>query len=68
MSGPPVPMLFYLVRHLILIGHDLAAAEDEAMDLQHAVPVGSPVKITAGTYKDAAERGKLVTLPPRCRP
>ncbi len=26
-----------LVRHLILIDHDLAAAEGEAMDLQHAV-------------------------------
>jgi len=49
-----------LVRHLILIDHDLAAAEGEAMDLQHAVPLGSPVKVTAGDYKDAAESAIVI--------
>lgn len=48
-------LLHPLVRRLTLIGHNWAEAEGEAMDLQHAVPLGSPVKVSAGTYKEAAE-------------
>lgn len=45
-----------LVRELVLIDRDREKAEGEAMDLQQAiaVPMESPVKVTAGDYKDAA--------------
>ena len=45
-----------LVRELILIDRDSDTAQGEAMDLQQAiaVPMESPVKVTAGSYKDAA--------------
>jgi len=45
-----------LVRELVLIDRDPDKAEGEAMDLQQAiaVPMESPVKVTAGNYKDAA--------------
>ncbi len=45
-----------LVRELILIDADADKAEGEAMDLQQAiaVPMEPPVKVTAGSYKDAA--------------
>jgi L-lactate dehydrogenase len=43
-----------LVREIVLIGDTEAHVQGEAMDLQQAVPLGSPIKIVAGTYKDAA--------------
>lgn len=45
-----------LIRELILIDRDRDTAEGEAMDLQQAmaVPMEPPVKVTAGSYKDAA--------------
>lgn len=45
-----------LVRELVLIDRGPDKAEGEAMDLQQAiaVPMESPVKVTAGNYKDAA--------------
>ncbi|MGI4828245.1 MAG: L-lactate dehydrogenase [Janthinobacterium lividum] len=42
-------------REIVLINRDPKKAEGEASDLQHAVPLGQPVKITAGDYKDAAD-------------
>ncbi len=43
-----------LCRELILINSDHDVARGEALDLQHAVPLGFPVRISAGTYADAA--------------
>lgn len=43
-----------LVRELILINDTEDLAKGEALDLQQAVPLGVPVTIKAGTYKDAA--------------
>jgi L-lactate dehydrogenase len=43
-----------LAREIVLISGTSERAEGEAMDLQQAVPLGSPLKIFAGTYKDAA--------------
>src|SRR5271170_1601430 len=44
----------HLAREIVLIGDTEAHVHGEAMDLQQAVPLGSPIKIFAGTYKDAA--------------
>jgi L-lactate dehydrogenase len=44
----------HLVRELILIGDTEELVKGEALDLQHAVPLGMPVTVVAGTYKDAA--------------
>ncbi len=51
-----------IVRELILIDTNSAKAEGEAMDLQQAiaVPMESPVKVTAGTYRDAAASSIVV--------
>ena len=43
-----------LVREIVLIGDGPAHVQGEALDLQQAVPLGSPITVTAGTYKDAA--------------
>jgi L-lactate dehydrogenase len=43
-----------LVREIVLIGDGPAHVKGEALDLQQAVPLGSPITVTAGTYKDAA--------------
>jgi L-lactate dehydrogenase len=43
-----------LVREIVLIGDTETHVQGEAMDLQQAVPLGSPIRIFAGTYKDAA--------------
>ncbi len=45
-----------LVRELVLIDRGPDKAEGEAMDLQQAiaVPMESPVKVTAGNYEEAA--------------
>ncbi len=42
------------VRELILIDHSEDKALGEARDLQHSVPLGTPVKVIAGSYKEAA--------------
>ncbi len=51
-----------LVRELVLIDADADKAEGETMDLQQAiaVPMESPVKVTAGSYKDAAASSIVV--------
>jgi L-lactate dehydrogenase len=43
-----------LAREIVLIGDTEDHVQGEAMDLQQAVPLGTPIKIFAGTYKDAA--------------
>jgi L-lactate dehydrogenase len=49
-----------LVREIVLIGDTKNHVHGEAMDLQHAVPLGSPIRIFAGTYKDAAASSIVV--------
>jgi len=49
-----------LVREIVLIGDTENHVHGEAMDLQHAVPLGSPIRIFAGTYKDAAASSIVV--------
>jgi L-lactate dehydrogenase len=44
----------HLVREIILIGEGPTHVQGEAMDLQQAVPLGTPITVTAGTYTDAA--------------
>jgi L-lactate dehydrogenase len=44
----------HLAREIVLIGDTENLVRGEALDLQQAVPLGTPVKIFAGTYKDAA--------------
>jgi len=44
----------HLVREIVLIGDGPNHVQGEALDLQQAVPLGTPVTVTAGTYKDAA--------------
>jgi malate/lactate dehydrogenase len=43
-----------LARDIVLIGDTEAHVQGEALDLQQAVPLGAPITIFAGTYKDAA--------------
>ena len=43
-----------LVRELVLIDEAEDVARGEALDLEQAVPLGLPVKVTAGTYEQAA--------------
>ncbi len=47
-------------QEIVLINRDRDKAEGEASDLQHAVPLGQPVKVTAGDYKDAAASSIVV--------
>jgi L-lactate dehydrogenase len=44
----------HLVREIVLIGEGPTHVHGEALDLQQAVPLGTPITVTAGTYKDAA--------------
>ena len=44
----------HFAREIVLIGDTEDHVHGEALDLQQAVPLGTPVKIFAGTYKDAA--------------
>ena len=41
-------------REIVLVDASPERAEGEAMDLQHAVPLGRPVRVWAGSYADAA--------------
>lgn len=49
-----------VAREVVLIDKDHRRAEGEAMDLQHAVPLGRPVRVWAGDYKDAARAAVVV--------
>jgi len=53
-------MLRGVARELVLVDLDRGLAEGEAMDLQHAVPMGRPVRIWAGDYRDAARAAIVV--------
>lgn len=44
----------HLVREIVLIGDGPNHVQGEALDLQQAVPLGTPITVTAGTYEDAA--------------
>lgn len=45
---------------IVLINRDPKKAEGEASDLQHAVLLGQPVKVTVGDYKDAADSAVVI--------
>ncbi len=47
-------------REIVLINRDPRKAEGEASDLQHAVPLGQPVKVIAGNYPDAAKSAIVI--------
>lgn len=47
-------------QEIILINRDPKKAEGEASDLQHAVPLGQPVKVRAGGYRDAADSAIVI--------
>jgi L-lactate dehydrogenase len=49
-----------LVREIVLIGDGPTHVQGEALDLQQAVPLGSPITVTAGTYKDAAASAVVI--------
>jgi hypothetical protein len=50
----------HLAREIVLIGDTEDHVHGEALDLQQAVPLGTPVKIFAGTYKDAASSSIVI--------
>jgi L-lactate dehydrogenase len=43
-----------VASEIVLVDRDARRAAGEAMDLQHAVPLGRPVRLWAGDYADAA--------------
>ncbi len=47
-------------QEIVLINRDPKKTEGEASDLQHAVPLGQPVKVKAGDYKDAADSAVVI--------
>ncbi|MGI4756662.1 MAG: L-lactate dehydrogenase [Janthinobacterium lividum] len=47
-------------QEIVLINRDQKKAKGEASDLQHAVPLGQPVKVIAGDYKDAADSAIVI--------
>ncbi len=49
-----------VAREIVLIDINAEHAEGEAMDLQHSVPLTSPVRVWAGDYKDAAQSSVVV--------
>jgi L-lactate dehydrogenase len=49
-----------LCREIVLIDETQDLARGEALDLQQSVPLGMPVKIFAGGYKDAAASSIVV--------
>lgn len=53
-------MMSGVARELVLVDVNRELAEGEAMDLQHAVPMGRPVRIWAGDYGDAARAAVVV--------
>lgn len=50
----------HLAREIVLIGDREHHVKGEALDLQQAVPLGTPIKIFAGTYKDAAASAVVI--------
>jgi L-lactate dehydrogenase len=50
----------HLAREIVLIGDTEDRVHGEALDLQQAVPLGTPIKIFAGTYKDAASSSIVI--------
>ena len=50
----------HLVREIVLIGDGPNHVQGEALDLQQAVPLGTPITVTAGTYKDAAASAVVI--------
>jgi L-lactate dehydrogenase len=44
-----------IAREVVLLDKNASQAAGEAMDLQHAVPLGAPVRVWAGDYVDAAQ-------------
>ena len=50
------------IRELVLVGRSLEETEGEVMDLQHAVsvPMRPPIKVSHGSYADAAESSIVV--------
>ena len=58
-----------LCREIVLIDQAQDLARGEALDLQQSVPLGMPVKIFAGDYKDAAASSIVVlTVGASCSP
>jgi L-lactate dehydrogenase len=53
-------LLSGLASEIVLIDANHAKAEGEAMDLNHAMPLGRPVRIWAGDYEDC--KGALITV------
>jgi L-lactate dehydrogenase len=53
-------LLSGLASEIVLIDANHAKAEGEAMDLNHAMPLGRPARIWAGDYKDTA--GAIITV------
>ena len=49
-----------LCREIVLIDEASDLAQGEALDLQQSVPLGMPVRIFAGGYKDAAASSIVV--------
>jgi L-lactate dehydrogenase len=49
-----------IAREIVLVDEDAGQAVGEAMDLQHAVPLGEPIRIWAGDYSDAARAAIVV--------
>jgi malate/lactate dehydrogenase len=50
----------HLVREIVLIGDGPNHVQGEALDLQQAVPLGTPITVTVGTYKDAAASAVVI--------
>jgi L-lactate dehydrogenase len=50
----------HLAREIVLIGDTEHHVQGEALDLQQAVPLGSPIHIFAETYKEAAESAIVI--------
>jgi L-lactate dehydrogenase len=53
-------MMRGVARELVLVDLHSELAEGEAMDLQHAVPLGRPVRVWASDYMDAARSAIVV--------
>jgi len=53
-------LLSGLASEIVMIDANLARAEGEAMDLNHAVPMAHPTRIWAGGYEDCA--GAMITV------
>ncbi|WP_026674712.1 L-lactate dehydrogenase [Alkalihalobacterium bogoriense] len=49
-----------LVEELVLLDLNKEKAEGDAMDLNHGMPFGAPMKIWAGTYEDCKEADIVV--------